>query len=359
MKANSCKNCGSILTYNPATGTLTCEHCGSSFAIENDNVLNVKKDYTKFVQLKETSVNQYHCTSCGSNLNTIKDALVKRCPNCGSTALTQTNKISYTPDAIIPFRITKEKATENFYNWITKRRFAPKNLKKMAKLGKLSGLYTPIWNFDCQTFTKYHGIGIDEYKDSEGNVHTSSHPFRGEFSSNYQNIMMSANKQISDVTIMNLQPFGLDNLKVYNIEYLCGFIGTDTDYDIHTSYNLFVNQVKNKEKSKAKRRHSYDSIEHFECHTDIYQPKYNYIYLPIWANYYTYKNKNYSCYINGYTGKVCGTSPKSIGKILALVFGIASAILIAMLVSILIGRSIGGNFTPSIPKVPSGFDFNF
>ena len=155
-------------------------------------------------------------------------------------------------------------------------------------------------------------------------------------------------------------------MKVYNIEYLCGFVGTDTDFDVHASYRDFTNYINNAEEKKARREKStqYDRIERFKCETNIYKPKFNYIYLPIYANYYTYKDKKYTCYVNGYSGKVTGNAPKSGWKILSTIF-------IILLVIGLIGAGIyffvnnaTGNVNPTLPSdfqtprnitPPSGF----
>lgn len=350
---NQCPNCGSHITFNPATNSLTCEYCGGSFMVNTESTPNTKHHYNSTVSLKETSMGQYHCTSCGSNINIYKDEFVKRCPNCASLHLEKTNKISFVPDAIVPFHITKEQATTNFYDWIKRRKFAPHNLKKLAKLGKLSGFYTPIWNFDATTSTIYSGIGIDEDTDRDGNTHTHRTPFHGRIASKYNNITISANKQISNVTLSALGHWGLDtHLKVYSMEYLCGFMASDIDSDIHESFCIFHKYVLDSERRKAhsERSGQFDRVVDFTTDTKVYDPKFNYIYLPVYANYYTYKDKKYSCYINGFTGKVTGSSPKSFWKIFFLSLFIAlivAAIGIGIYTQLL---SPGGNITPAPPS---------
>lgn len=352
-KSNKCPSCGSTLSFNPSTNSLHCGYCGGNYKVDSVAVTNEKRPYTTNAKFQETTMAQYHCSSCGSNLNIYKDEEVKRCPNCGSIDLQKTNNISLVPDAIIPFAISKEKATENFNDWIKHRKFAPKDLKKLAKMGKLSGLYTPVWNFDCNTSTSYSGVGVNEHKDKNGEVHEERKHFSGSFSSVYNDITITANKQISTRTLLNLGDWDMSNLKVYNTEYLCGFIGADIDFDIHESFKSFNNYINRWEKNKAENScGSYDRIENFSVHTHIYNQKYNYIYLPIWANYYTYKNKKYSCYINGHSGKVTGTAPKSFWKIFFLVLGIT---LVAAAVGFGIYMLVNSNTPDLSPSIPSDF----
>lgn len=365
-KANKCPNCGSTLEYDPKTNSLSCIYCNSKFQVDSISASNTKIDYTTTIKLQETTVEQFHCNSCLSNLNIHKDTVVKRCPNCGSPDLVKTNNISYTPDAIVPFKLTKEQATANFYDWIKHRKFAPNNLKKLAKLGKVSGFYTPIWNFDCLTSTIYSGVGVNEDTDREGRTHTSKHSFSGRLSNRYTDVLISANKQVSNVTLSALGNWGLSDLKVYNIEYLCGFVGTDTDFDVHASYRDFTNYINSAEEKKARREKStqYDRLENFHCETNIYKPKFNYIYLPMYANYYTYKDKKYTCYVNGYSGKVTGNAPKSGWKIFSTIFIILCVIGLIGAGIYLFVNGASGSVNPTLPSdfpiprdlnPPSGF----
>ena len=365
MKTNNCPNCGSLITFNPATNSLTCEYCGGSFRVDSKSTSHTKRPYATNVELQETNMAQYHCNSCGSNINIYKEEFVKRCPNCASLDLEKTSKISYVPDAIVPFQITKEQATANFYEWIKHRKFAPRNLKSLAKLGKISGFYTPIWCFDASTNTSYHGIGIDEDTDKDGTKHTTETPFSGKFANKYTNITISANKQVSNISLSTLGNWGLDtHLKVYSPEYLCGFMASDIDSNVHESYVVFHKHVKDAEYRKARSENSgqYDRIAKFTTETKIYDPKFSYVYLPVYANYYTYKDKKYSCYINGFSGRVTGSAPKAVSKIILL------SLIIALLVGIIglgiyskilapIDNSIPSanefpSYTPTIPSTP-------
>ncbi len=342
MKDNKCPSCGGRLQYNPNTLSLSCEYCGGTYKIDEMPTLNLKKDYTPNVTFREVNKSQYLCESCGSHINFDGTQDIKRCPNCGSISLQKTSFVSYEPDGIVPFSIGKDKAKTLFYEWIKKRKFAPRDLKKMAKMGKLTGFYTPVWNFDGNTITSYSGYGVDVHRDREGHSHTSRTPISGEQRTDYQNILFSANTNVDMKTIQKLGDWGLLALKVYSLDYLCGFIGTDVNIDIHNSYQSFTGFVKSGDEYRIRRRYMrYDRLEGLKCHTTIYNPKFNYIYLPLWVNYYTYKDKKYSCYINGYSGAVTGSAPKSFWKIFLLVSGIVlGAILLGTLIATIVSGSI-------------------
>ena len=355
MKDNKCPSCGGKLTYNPSSMSLTCEYCGSSFPIDKKAKENSKRDYTTDVTFKEVQKSQYLCESCGSHINFDGIQLVKRCPNCGSANLQKTTSVSFEPDGIVPFVIGADKAKVLFFEWIKKRKFAPNDLRKMAKMGKLSGFYTPVWNFDGTTNTTYHGYGVTEHRDKDGHTHSSRTYISGTQNSLYENILCSANKNINMRTFQKLGDWGLDTLQVYSMDYLCGFISTDVNIDIHNTYQTFTSYAKSSDASKIRAKYfgRYDRVEGLVCNTNVYNPKFNYIYLPLWANYYTYKTKKYSCYINGHSGMVTGSSPKSFWKIFFLVAGI---VLGATLLAILIASIVNGSMSSF---VHNGFDSDF
>jgi len=53
------------------------------------------------------------------------------------------------------------------------------------------------------------------------------------------------------------------------------------------------------------------------------------------VGHHTFKKKNYNFYVNGSTGKISGKAPKSFWKILFFILGIAGAIALPILLSIL------------------------
>ena len=321
-----CKNCGGKVTYNPEAQQLVCEHCGSITAINGETIGNAKRPYNFSVSLKEQKATVFHCDSCGSNLTTSGEDPITRCPNCGSKNISTTANAHFVPDAILPFSISKQKASEAFHQFIKKGHFRPNDFARMARQEKLSATYVPVYNFSAHTHTTYQGVGITESRDSENNIITHRHPFSGSFSNDYNDYMFSANNNFSNTLVRWLAPWELENLKVYSDDYLFGFIGSNVNINLHECFQDFTREIKNADEREARFKNSYTRYESFSSSTQISDQRYNYLYLPLYTNYYTYKQKNYACYINGRTGKVTGKTPKSFWKIFSLVAGILAGI---------------------------------
>lgn len=328
--SNKCPSCGSELSYNTQSQTLKCRHCDTSLPISIKAIANTKKLYAEDINLQpeKLSTFQYKCKSCGNTHSIVSEVGLKRCPSCGSSNISKKIDISIRPDGIIPFRISHDQAALIFKHWIKKRPFAPNDLKKLAKNKKLSASYYPAWNFDYDSTVVYSGVGIKTHSDMDGDTYTTSHPFNESIEIEVNNFFESANTKISGSLFRELGEFGLGELKEFQPELTFGWAAATNDNDIHASYKEFTKNAHAMHERKIKKDLNLRFSSVLDLRVTSYFKKvlFSYIYLPLWANHYTYKEKDYHCYINGYNGKAVGKSPKSAVKILLLVLGIAAFI---------------------------------
>src|SRR5581483_10253447 len=78
------------------------------------------------------------------------------------------------PESLLPFRVAQRDAMEAFNKWIAALWFAPGDLKQMANLGQLSGVYMPFWTYDSMTYTHYTGQRGDDYWETETYTETDA-----------------------------------------------------------------------------------------------------------------------------------------------------------------------------------------
>ena len=137
-----CANCTGELFYNAEVDMLECERCSSKFPIVEKKTENIKRKYDPSYSIlaNQDEVVDYKCATCGTKLLVGSDNEVRRCSSCGNTTLMRERSNIVKPDGIIPFSISKRKAAEIFRKWVGERKFAPKDLKYMAKLEKISGI---------------------------------------------------------------------------------------------------------------------------------------------------------------------------------------------------------------------------
>jgi len=338
MINNKCKNCGGELNYDPESGELKCKNCECIVDIPEQNASCNKKNLTSSSSIKESKVEytQIKCNTCGNSHTIPYGQDLITCPSCGDSNFEKKINVDYLPDGIIPFKIDKEKALNCFVDWLKHRKFTPNNLKKFASAESLQGIYLPIYNYDFSCSTFYSGIGINENRDAEGRVHITKTHFSDTHLNHFENYISSATKDIPSHELTSIANFDYSNIYVYRTEFLYGFAAKTVDISLQENFNTAKNIVANNIKREIEFRLGYDRIENFICQTTFSNVKYNYLYVPIWTSFYTYKNKKYKFYINGTTGKVTGKTPKSFFKIFGVVMGVILGIAgLALLFSLL------------------------
>src|SRR5262249_10595255 len=148
----ACPGCGGNQVYDAQGGCLTCPYCGrkeqipqTETEIKNysyEDYLNPRPDaYGKLA----ANAMESHCSSCGAVITFTEKELADVCPFCGTSIVTQPKIADPTiaPEAVLPFRLTQQMASERLKTWISSRWFAPSSLKKLASQESVDGVYLP------------------------------------------------------------------------------------------------------------------------------------------------------------------------------------------------------------------------
>ena len=329
MTSPNCTGCGSFLTYSPTHQKLCCTHCGSTKEITSKPAQNLLKPYSSAYAITQSpnEDRHYECATCGSVV-IIEDDQPKRCPSCGDHSLTEKRKGVFIPDGLLPFTLSPEQATSNFKNWIKKRKFAPTNLKKLARLGKISGMFVPAWSHNFTLSGSYLGeVSWEEQINKDKSI-TRRRSVSGPINETFNDVYASGSTQVSSATINALAPFLHQSAQEFASEYLLGFSGLDTDENAHTAHSQMIQQTKQKLENDLRSdlgRGKY-RVEWLNLNVIPQNQTLRYLFVPIYASHYTYKKKKYHTYINGQTGTVTGKAPKSFWKIFGLVVGIVALV---------------------------------
>ena len=175
-----CPQCGGVMDYDPATGTLKCPYCDYEQEIKREEQKPEKAAEMDFYAAEHTANKDWGvdtktviCKACGAE--SIYDALQTSavCPFCGSNQVMDAQaEDTIAPGGVVPFSVDDKKASENFNGWIKRKWFCPKLAKQSAKPDRFKGIYLPYWTFDTNTYSSYTGeYGIDHTtKDEEGNT---------------------------------------------------------------------------------------------------------------------------------------------------------------------------------------------
>ena len=173
-----CKQCGARLDFDPSERALKCPYCGhveeiaptKSGVVEHDYAAALDKIPADQGTIAGRS-SEVRCPGCGAMVLIEDNVETLSCPFCAThlenVPRHRCGRHDSAGVACWQLGVTQRQAIEAFNAWIKSRWFAPNNLKEMANLGQLSGVYIPFWTYDSMTYTHYTGQRGDDYWETE------------------------------------------------------------------------------------------------------------------------------------------------------------------------------------------------
>ena len=157
-----CPACGGPLKFNPDKQKFTCEYCLSEFdpkTVQEMYAQQEKKVDSEEIEEQEAQAHSsedgeaviYTCPTCGAEVMTSATTAATHCFYCHNPIVLG-GRLSgeYTPDKVLPFVLTKEKAIDKFLAMCKKRHFLPAGFASKERFEKFSGVYFPYWYVDQQ-----------------------------------------------------------------------------------------------------------------------------------------------------------------------------------------------------------------
>ena len=129
--------------------------------------------------------------------------------------------------------------------------------------------------------------------------------------------------------IERIEPFVLSDLLHYNPKFLAGFEAERYKTGLKAVWERAKQRISLILRSDitAIIKRGCDVVDSLNVNTKFSEIKYKHMLLPVWISSYKYRDKVYNFFINGQTGEVQGSAPKSVLKILGVI-----AVVIAVLV---------------------------
>jgi len=327
-----CPQCGGVMDFDPATGSLKCPYCDYEEAIKTQRDAPQKAEELDFFAAEHTANEDWGaetktvlCKACGAE--SIYDALQTSavCPFCGSNQVMEANdQDTMAPGGVVPFRISDAQASTLFKKWIKRKWFCPKLARDSAKPKRFKGIYLPYWTFDSDTCSSYHGqYGIRHLiEDESGETRTETNWYNtsGTYNEFINDELVLASRNHDMSILQKLEPFDTENNKTYKPEYIAGFVAERYSIGLKDAWSYAMASIKEKLARNIsdyiRHENSADSVRSLSVRTDYSNITYKYLLLPIWISNFKYKDKVYQFMVNGQTGKVAGRTPLSIPKII-------------------------------------------
>lgn len=334
-----CPQCGAHKVYSPKKQALECKHCSSLTQIAADREV-FKKPYMAGLALEvDPGTEIQGCLSCGARLNMLAGEISGVCPFCGvGNIVSVEGSEGLKPDECVPFAIENEDAERNFKKWLLKKWFVPNELKKKARIEKIRGVYSPVFAFDAFSSSTYTGVLGKHYttyvgsgKNRRAVVRTRYFPISGSLSLQHNDIMTECSPHFDQKVLNRLRPFDLRSRAKYDKGFLSGFWADSADKDLDQGWQDCKAIADDETKRQILSRYSYDVVKSLNINTTYEDIKYSYMLLPLYVSSYSFKDKVFSFFVNGCTGKIFGKVPRSPVKILLAVLGALALMLAAFL----------------------------
>lgn len=360
QKKFSCPSCGAEAQWNPSKKALVCPYCGTispaqeeltdtgeTVIVEHDLVAALRgiPDAQRGWQTQKISV---RCQSCQAISVFDPQRVGQRCDFCGSSALVPYTEIkeAFSPESLLPMKLSETQVRDTIRQWYGNRWFAPNKLKRAALTDTVKGLYIPYWTFDAQVHADwtaesgYYYYTTETYTDANGRTQTRQvqhvrwQPSAGSVDHFFDDELVSASRGVHSERLRQIEPFPTKELVAYNAGFLSGWVVERYQIDLVTAANEAREEMDSEMRQMCAAEVPGDTHRGLNVDADHSGQTFKHILVPIWLLTYNYGARNFQVVINGYTGAISGSYPKSWVKILfAVIAGLIAIGIIALIAS--------------------------
>ena len=342
-----CKDCGANLKFSPGASSLKCEYCNATNEIKVEKAVIIENDYESFINSQaatneKQTISTVKCTSCGSSTTLPPNVTSCGCPYCDTPLVIKDASTCsiIKPKYLLPFKIERNTAKDEFVKWVGGLWFAPNKLKDYAKHSaeKLKGVYMPYWTYDSDTASDYSGLRgehyyvSESYKDSEGKTHTRQvqktawYPASGHVTNDFDDILVCASHSLPKKLVQDLEPWDLPELLTYDDKFLAGFVTESYQTELKPGFEEAKQRMATVIDSTVRSHIGGDVQQVHSINTAYSNITFKHILLPLWISAYKYNAKVFRFTVNARTGEVQGERPYSAWKIFFLILGIAAVV---------------------------------
>ena len=332
-----CSQCGANLIFAPGTDSLECPYCKYVNPIttvhSSIEELDFRAHLAKMGEEQEMmEVMTVKCQGCGAETTFDPNITSDYCAFC-DTPLVQTkaSRLLIKPQALLPFKITREEAAEQFRSWRRHLWFAPNAIKKHGRRQTdLDGIYIPHWTYDTDTTTDYTGQRGEYYYVTEtyttvenGKTVTRTrqvrktrwYPASGRVYNSFDDVLVAASKSLPRKYMKKLEPWYLQELTIYSDAYLSGFRSESYSVNLEQGFEIACQYIQPTIDASIRCVIGGDEQRIFSQNTRHKDTTFKHILLPLWISTYRFKSKTYRFLVNARTGEVQGERPWSWIKI--------------------------------------------
>ncbi len=326
----ACPSCAGPLHFVGESGKLECDFCDSSFSVEEIEALMAEQEKQAaeaFAVNEQTraadeaegwgvaeGMKAYICPACGAELICDATTVATSCPYCDSPAVVpgQVDGMQK-PDYILPFKLSKDQATEALKGFYKGKKFLPDTFTDDNKVEEIKGVYVPFWLYDGKTNVSAQFEATKVYKKRKGDVEiteTEYYDVRRAGSFQFEKVPVDASTKMPDEYMDAIEPFNYSELKPFSNVYLPGYLADKYDLDQEECAGRAEERIKSTALNLIREEvQGYDTVSTKSSNVSTKRTKGSYALLPTYLLSTKWEEENYLFAMNGQTGKLIGNLP--------------------------------------------------
>lgn len=315
-----CPRCGGAISFDTSLQKMKCPFCDTEFDVDAVKMSqeNLNEDEMNWGSSGEEwtagYMRVYACTSCGGEVIADDVTAASECPFCGNPVIMKGN-LSGTlkPDIIIPFKLNKNAAIENFKKHLMGKRLLPKIFRTESKIEEIKGIYVPFWTYDtgADIAVSYKATKLRHWSDNDYDyTEKSYYSVYREGMIEFENIPVDASSKISDDLMDSIEPFDFNEAVPFTSAYLSGFFADKYDVTSEACSDRANMRIKRTTENAFRSTvQGYSSVDEGQSYIKLSGGRVRYALLPVWLMNVSWKGEKYTFAMNGQTGKFVGDLP--------------------------------------------------
>lgn len=322
-----CPCCNAGLTFGDDVQKMTCQYCDNTFELEtvkayNDTLGQTDENGFEWEEAATEewsedecgAIRSFICPSCGGEIVSDDNTVATFCPYCDNPTI-MPGRVSggLKPEAVIPFKTSKEDAKNAFLKLCKGKPLLPKMFTSEQRVEKITGIYVPFWLYDCGSDLngQYKATRVRHWSDARYEYTRTEHFLLHRASSaEFVGIPMDASQKMADQIMESIEPFDYSQMVDFNTAYLSGYFADKYDVEAKDGEDRVRQRVTRSMEDMLQNSFiGYSTVVPTSKQMNVKHGRAKYVLLPVWMLHTKYKDKTYVFAMNGQSGKMTGTFP--------------------------------------------------
>ncbi len=340
LEKHDCPACGARAEWNPGRQALVCPYCGTVSPYELDqsgtvheiDLVTALRDLPQEYRGWKTDRRSVRCRACDAVSVFDPGRVGQNCEFCGSPELVDYDEIKspLSPQGVVPFKIEEHQAKDILKRWFGSKWLAPGSFKKSAFLDTLRGVYLPYWTFDASVdcdwtadagtyYYESQKVRLSNGKEETRQVRkTRWRPASGNVRHAFDDEPVPGTQGIDVGRLRQIEPFPTGDSVPYDTGFLSGFIVEHYRVVLIEAAKRGRDQMNSKLMAICGAQVPGDTYRNLQIRPRYGAETFKHVLVPVWLLTYRFRNKPHQVVLNGQSGRIAGSYPKSFWKVFFL-----------------------------------------